>query len=292
MSVSDHQCSRNMLQVSINDSLTVFGGNQVNACLSVARCPSFKQTFPLLMFRHPLAPRSPGGHNNDGNDNENTVDAIQPYSPFIKASRELTAELHSTSVDTVLGNYAQLPHGCRYRLLFLARQCPPLRPQVYAVLAANVAQHSADVTLAQEIKNDLGGGATTVLDDAWLERTRHQQQATTDKLNRELRTYKANLVRESIRVSESKKCTSILSTCTHPVFCVDGVHRLGGPRVRMWRPPVVVPTLFQRPRLLLHFETSCGHVSEVNQGMRGDAQVSAGGGVLREGGARIVWANE
>jgi COP9 signalosome complex subunit 1 len=48
-----------------------------------------------------------------------------------------------------------------------------------------------------------------VPDQAWIDRTKKQVKAETDKMELELKGYKNNLIKESIRVCETRKCVRI-----------------------------------------------------------------------------------
>ena len=57
------------------------------------------------------------------------------------------------------------------------------------------------------------GDVDAIPDTAWTERTRKRVKAETDKMEMELKGYKNNLIKESIRVKSPALHRSIVSAC-------------------------------------------------------------------------------
>lgn len=107
------------------------------------------------------------------------------------------------------------------RLYLVASCCPPLREEAAKILLAE-AKKGSDTTIYQDAVSLLNrsnppadGG--TGLDMAWLEKKEKQNAAETARLEVELKGYKNNLIKESIRVSSSFRLLELVLT-----FCTDG----------------------------------------------------------------------
>ena len=93
------------------------------------------------------------------------------------------------------------------RLFLIASCCPPLREEAAKLLLAE-AKRGSDTTIYQDAvsllnkSNPLADGGTG-LDMTWLEKKEKQNAAETARLESELKGYKNNLIKESIRVSPS-----------------------------------------------------------------------------------------
>jgi hypothetical protein len=93
------------------------------------------------------------------------------------------------------------------RLYLIASCCPPLREEATKLLVAE-AKKGSDTTIYQDAVSLLNkfnppGDGSTGLDMAWLEKREKQNAAETARLESELKGYKNNLIKESIRVSPS-----------------------------------------------------------------------------------------
>jgi hypothetical protein len=91
-----------------------------------------------------------------------------------------------------------------------------------------------------------------VLDPDWVERTQKAIKAEMDRLEHELKGYKNNLIKESIRVS-----LPVLSfiTCSGQhtnTASIDGKRRPRNSLPSNWRPELCVKSLFSNERLLHH----------------------------------------
>lgn len=91
------------------------------------------------------------------------------------------------------------------RLYLIASCCPPLREEAAKLLLMEAKRGSDTmiyqdaVSLLNKINPPADGG--TGLDMAWLEKKERQNAAETARLEGELKGYKNNLIKESIRVS-------------------------------------------------------------------------------------------
>lgn len=93
------------------------------------------------------------------------------------------------------------------RLYLIASCCPPLREEATKMLIAEVKKGS-DTIIYQDAISLLNqshppADGSTGLDMAWLEMKEKQNAAETVRLEGELKGYKNNLIKESIRVSPS-----------------------------------------------------------------------------------------
>src|SRR5947199_10452327 len=90
-----------------------------------------------------------------------------------------------------------------YRLLFIARHCPPLAAEAYKAAIA-ILKRSSDVPRYKEAVNAFAqvspNDPDAKIDDAWVERTSKEVKMATEKLEAELKSYKNNMIKESIRV--------------------------------------------------------------------------------------------
>lgn len=107
------------------------------------------------------------------------------------------------------------------RLYLIASCCPPLREEAAKLLVIE-AKRGNDTTIYQDAvsllnKSKPPSDAGTGLDMAWLERKEKQNAAETARLESELKGYKNNLIKESIRVSQSFRRSRIALT-----FSPDG----------------------------------------------------------------------
>ena len=106
-------------------------------------------------------------------------------------------------LEQYLLNYSG--HGQIHRLKFIASKCQPL--QIDALKHAvrliktntlNVSQYQETVAELQVLDSSL---PESVLDQAWIDQALKLSRVTTERLEAELKNYKNNLIKESIRVS-------------------------------------------------------------------------------------------
>lgn len=101
--------------------------------------------------------------------------------------------------------------------MFIAESCPALAADAYALAATTIMSSTLDTRMYAEavdgynnaLTQSLNQGAPAVkgkqkmaLDHRWIEETRRTADATTDRLEVELKNYQTNLIKESIRVRE------------------------------------------------------------------------------------------
>jgi len=89
------------------------------------------------------------------------------------------------------------------RLLSIGNHCPPLAPEAFKT-AINLLKKTLDVTTYGEavkgLANVAPNDANAVLDEDWIEQTSKTVRLKTEKLEAELKSYKNNMIKESIRV--------------------------------------------------------------------------------------------
>ena len=92
------------------------------------------------------------------------------------------------------------------RLLLIGSTAPLLAPEALRA-AVSEAKHGRDVgrydAVLAAIREILPGDINAVPDSAWVDRTNRQVKAESDRLEAELKGYKNNLIKESIRVCMS-----------------------------------------------------------------------------------------
>jgi COP9 signalosome complex subunit 1 len=93
------------------------------------------------------------------------------------------------------------------RLVFIARRCPLLAVDAYRLalneLRANSMAHQRYSEIVKELNEVLAGDKCTPLqpDLQWVETTQKRARALQERLDLELKNYKSNLIKESIRVN-------------------------------------------------------------------------------------------
>jgi len=109
------------------------------------------------------------------------------------------------------------------RLICIGNQCPPLAPEAFK-LAINLLKKTLDVTTYREavkgLANVAPNDANAVLDEEWIEQTSKTVRLKTEKLEAELKSYKNNMIKESIRV-----CIGFLPICYSHLYLMDWIHR-------------------------------------------------------------------
>lgn len=96
-------------------------------------------------------------------------------------------------------------YGKILRLQFIAKHCPPLRIEALEHLVNFVKGNTFNVQLYEELCTELSdackkeGRPGYAIDQDWVDRTNSSAKLFTDKLESELKNYKTNSIKESIR---------------------------------------------------------------------------------------------
>jgi hypothetical protein len=105
-------------------------------------------------------------------------------------------------LDQYILNYRG--HGKIHRLRFIALKCPALQADALTSAIRLIRETTLDVALYQEtvekLHQFLPSAQEATLDQAWIENVSRTAKATTERLEAELKNYKNNLIKESIRV--------------------------------------------------------------------------------------------
>jgi COP9 signalosome complex subunit 1 len=141
------------------------------------------------------------------------------------------AVIHPTwDLDQYMLNYSG--HGQIHRLRFIAQKSQPLQADALKHAIRLIKETTFNVPLYQatvdQLRLSLDPSApqyAPVDDPAWVDQTLRITKSTADKLEAELKNYKNNLIKESIRVSCS--CRVIL--------IVDGAYGSCRTLLQMWR---------------------------------------------------------
>jgi len=95
-------------------------------------------------------------------------------------------------------------HGQIHRLLFIASKSPALQADALEYAIRLIKETTLDVSLYQEtvekLQQVLPSSREATPDKAWMEHASRTAKANTEKLEAELKNYKNNLIKESIRV--------------------------------------------------------------------------------------------
>ncbi|XP_043215295.1 COP9 signalosome complex subunit 1-like [Amphibalanus amphitrite] len=137
-------------------------------------------------------------------ENDNSVE--EPVTEVMTACIDL---------DSYIASYKGL--GQLYRLMFIAERCPPLRVEALK-MAIELVQSTFNVTMYQTLHRQLqealasgqslpdvtgqGGGsagALPLLDQQWVESQTKRAALKLEKLDNDLKNYKSNSIKESIR---------------------------------------------------------------------------------------------
>jgi len=106
-------------------------------------------------------------------------------------------------LDQYISNYSG--HGQIHRLRFIALKCPTLQIEALKYAIRLIKSNTLNVSLYQETVDQLRLLVPSVeeaqLDKVWMDNATRTAKATTEKLDAELKNYKNNLIKESIRVS-------------------------------------------------------------------------------------------
>ncbi|KAM0721472.1 hypothetical protein Q7P37_002396 [Cladosporium fusiforme] len=101
-----------------------------------------------------------------------------------------------------------------YRLAHVAVTCPPLSNQALNI-AINSAKSGKDVTLYRrliELATLLDHKELAIQDTEWMDKTEDANKRESARLEQELKGYKNNLIRESIRMGQEDLATHLLLT--------------------------------------------------------------------------------
>lgn len=112
------------------------------------------------------------------------------------------------------------------RLNYIARLCPPLSLEALclAIPESKAAKDPNVYIRFTELLNEIDPGSQlSVPDVEWVERRKKENQRETERLEHELRGYKNNLIKESIRVSHRSQ--RWLSTDVLTRMVLDGTRR-------------------------------------------------------------------
>ncbi|KAI8330466.1 26S proteasome subunit RPN7-domain-containing protein [Chlamydoabsidia padenii] len=96
------------------------------------------------------------------------------------------------------------------RALFIAEQCPSLEIEGYRFAVDQVKQLTHDLELYQTTLNKLNAALTrrgqpqVDSDQTWVDSTKKENKHNLEQLEQELKTYKSSVIKESIRVAQSK----------------------------------------------------------------------------------------
>ncbi|KAJ3089637.1 cop9 signalosome complex subunit [Quaeritorhiza haematococci] len=124
-----------------------------------------------------------------------------------KTSRAMTVENPTLDLDAYISNYTG--HTKIERLIFIAERCPTLQVDAYKLALAeikntlNTTKYITVVNRLNEALNARNMGGQVPVDQAWVETTQKLARAKTEKLEAELRSYKNNLIKESIRMGHN-----------------------------------------------------------------------------------------
>ncbi|OQV25621.1 COP9 signalosome complex subunit 1 [Hypsibius exemplaris] len=119
-----------------------------------------------------------------------------------------TVDTAAVDLDTHVGNHQGIIKT--QRLLHVAKHCPPLRVDALKMALKNI-QKTSEVALYTKVHEDLksslasglkgedGDSVLPKLDDVWVRETKKIHDSKMEKLEHDLKNYKANSIKESIR---------------------------------------------------------------------------------------------
>ncbi|KAI9106133.1 26S proteasome subunit RPN7-domain-containing protein [Phlyctochytrium arcticum] len=117
-----------------------------------------------------------------------------------KRTAKITVQNTSIDLDVFAANYTG--HTKYERLLFIAERCPPLAAEAYRMALAEI-KKTMDVNKYTNVYlkyQEARGEGADPIDQTWVETTRTAQRQKSERLERELKDYKINLIKESIRM--------------------------------------------------------------------------------------------
>ncbi|KAJ3415211.1 cop9 signalosome complex subunit [Chytridiales sp. JEL 0842] len=127
-----------------------------------------------------------------------------PHKPPPKKTPKIIVRNPTLDLDVYINNYTG--HTKVSRLEFISDVCPDLQIDALHLAVAEVKQNSLNVPKYNVLLTRLNeclasrGRVSVAADAAWMEATTKGARARTDKLETELKTYKNNLIKESIRM--------------------------------------------------------------------------------------------
>ncbi|KAK6331596.1 hypothetical protein TWF718_002145 [Orbilia javanica] len=113
----------------------------------------------------------------------------------------LVPELPKFDLEQYIGNYSGRMKVTR--LLFIGNHCPPLAAEALKT-AIGIVKADRDVRLYRQAVQSLQifapNDPDSKLDEEWIEKTTREVKQKTDRLEAELKSYKNNMIKESIRI--------------------------------------------------------------------------------------------
>ncbi|XP_055334015.1 COP9 signalosome complex subunit 1-like isoform X2 [Paramacrobiotus metropolitanus] len=112
-------------------------------------------------------------------------------------------------LDTFVGSHAGISKT--QRLLHIAKHCPPLRVDAFKMVLKHLVETSQDVTLYHKVYDDLkaalaanlkgedGDATLPRMEENWMREQKRAFDTRLDKLDIDLKNYKTNSIKESIR---------------------------------------------------------------------------------------------
>ncbi|OZJ03716.1 hypothetical protein BZG36_03295 [Bifiguratus adelaidae] len=178
------------------------------------------------------------------NSLKHDMDATTDYMSVKRQRGEkvvVIAAPENMDLESYIGNYKG--HTKIERLLFIAERCPGLAIEAYTLAVAEIKANTLDTARYQATVNSLNnllekeGKAPLTVDQKWIELTSKKVKTASEKLEAELKSYKNNLIKESIRMGhndlgdhyyacgdlgEALKCyTRARDYCTTPKHIID-----------------------------------------------------------------------
>ena len=120
----------------------------------------------------------------------------------------MTAVQPNWDLDQYILNYKG--HGKIHRLRFIALKSTPYAVDALKLAVRLIKETTLNVALYQETVKQLQQHAPSLpeaaLDQAWMDHAIRSSKLTVEKLEAELKNYKNNLIKESIRVTLQQRC--------------------------------------------------------------------------------------
>ncbi|KAI9022764.1 26S proteasome subunit RPN7-domain-containing protein [Phycomyces nitens] len=123
-------------------------------------------------------------------------------------SESLIGPQNHLDLESYIGTYQG--HTRISRALFIATKCPSLEIDAYRLALSDIKEITNDTTkylhYAEELNNALKrhNSQPIEIDTEWVKSTQINNKRTMEQLQSELRTYKAGLISESIRVTQTR----------------------------------------------------------------------------------------
>ncbi|EPS40486.1 hypothetical protein H072_5664 [Dactylellina haptotyla CBS 200.50] len=121
--------------------------------------------------------------------------------PAAAAAAIMVSDLPRFDLEQYIANYAGRMKTTR--LMFIGNHCPPLATEALKT-AIGIIKNDKDVRLYRQAVQTLQvyapNDADAKLDEDWIERTTREVKQKTDRLEAELKSYKNNMIKESIRI--------------------------------------------------------------------------------------------